>query len=77
MKFQELALWGTIGALLIAVGHSWDSWQFWAFLATYWAVSQLSRVWGKVQGIIDYIDMTEQDQKRIREALKYLRTKDR
>ena len=76
MKFQELALWGTIGALLSAVGYSWDTWQFWCFLSTYWAVGQLSRAWGKVQGIIDYIDMTEQDQKRIREALKAARSND-
>jgi hypothetical protein len=74
MKFQELALWGTIGALLSAVGYNWDTWQFWCFLGTYWAVSQLSKAWGKVQGIIDYIDMTEQDQQRIRAALKDARS---
>ena len=69
MRLQELALWGTIGALLNAVGYPWDSWQFWCFLGTYWAVSYLSRAAGKVEGIIDYIDMAEADQQRIRKAL--------
>ena len=76
MNIQELVLWGTIGALLSAVGYNWDTWQFWCFLGTYWAVSQLSRAWGRVQGIIDYIDMTEAEQTRIRRALTQARSND-
>ena len=72
----ELVLWATIGTLLNVAGYPIDTWQFWCFLGTYWAVSQLSRAWGKVQGIIDYIDMTEQEQRRIREALKAARSND-
>lgn len=73
---QELVLWATIGYLLSAVGYSIDTWQFWCFLGTYWAVSQLSRAAGRVQGIIDYIDMAEADQQRIRRALAEARGKD-
>ena len=76
MTYQELVLWGTIGSLLSAVGHSFDTWQFWCFMGTYWAVSHLGRTWGKVQGIIDYIDMTEAEQERIRKALKAARSND-
>lgn len=66
----ELVLWGTVGALLNAVGYSFDSWQFWCFLGTYWAVSVLSRQRGKIEGMIDYLEMSEQDQNRIKRALK-------
>jgi hypothetical protein len=73
MSLRELALWGTIGALLNVVGYAWDTWQFWCFLATYWAVSLISRQHGRVQGIIDYLDMNEQEQQRVRKALKEAR----
>lgn len=69
MKFQELVLWATVGALLSAVGYNWDTWQFWCFLGTYWAMGQLGKAVGRVEGIIDFIDMTDDDQKRIRKAL--------
>lgn len=70
---QELILWGTVGALLNVVGYTWDSWEFWCFLGTYWAVAQLSRQRGKVEGIINYLDMSEAEQQRIRRALKEAR----
>lgn len=66
----ELVLWSTVGSLLVAVGYSADTWQFWCFLGTYWCVGQLARMRGKVQGIIDYINMTEQEQHRLKRALK-------
>jgi GH25 family lysozyme M1 (1,4-beta-N-acetylmuramidase) len=66
MKLQEFVLWLTIGALLNAIGYSFDSWQFWCSLATYWSVAQV----GKVQGVVDYIDMDASEQEEIRNALK-------
>lgn len=66
---QELVLWSTIGALLNAVGYSWDSWQFWCFLGTYWAVGALSKRVGRVEGIVDYLEMDERDQTLIKRAL--------
>jgi hypothetical protein len=65
----ELALWATVGALLNAVGYSWDSWQFWCFLGTYWAVSVLSRQRGRIEGMIDYLEMSEKDQAKVKRAL--------
>lgn len=65
----ELVLWGTIGALLNAVGYSFDTWQFWCFLGTYWAVSMISRQRGRIEGMIDYLEMDEKDQLRIKRAL--------
>lgn len=66
---MELVLWGTIGALLNAAGYSLDTWQFWCFLGTYWAVSLISRQRGKIEGMIDYLEMDEKDQLRIKRAL--------
>ena len=71
--WQGLVLWATVGLLLGAVGYTWDTWQFWCFLGTYWAVERIGRMTGKVQGIIDFIDMSEQDQQRVRKALKEAR----
>ena len=44
-------------------------WQFWCFLGTYWSVSAISRQRGKIEGIIDYLEMSEQDQRQIKQAL--------
>lgn len=66
---QELVLWGTIGALLSAVGYPGDTWQFWCFLATYWAIAQLSKTRGRIEGMIDFLEMDEHEQNRIKRAL--------
>ena len=65
----ELTLWSTVGYLLNAVGYYINSWQFWCFLGTYWAVSTLSRQRGRVEGMIDYLELSEADQNKIRQAL--------
>ena len=65
----ELALWLTVGNLLHAVGYQIDSWQFWCFLGTYWAASHLSRQRGRVEGMIDFLEMNEQEQNKIRKAI--------
>ena len=73
MTLQALALWATIGALLNAVGYPWDSWQFWCFMGSFWAVHALALTQGRVQGIIDYLDMSEREQLRIKQALEQAR----
>jgi hypothetical protein len=65
----ELVLWGTIGGLLSAVGYQIGTWQFWCFMGTYWAVSTVSRQRGRIEGMIDFLEMSEQDQVRIKRAL--------
>lgn len=69
MNFQELVLWATVGTLLNAVGYTWDSWQFWCFLTTYWAVSALSKNAGRIEGIITFLELTEQEQSIVKRAL--------
>lgn len=69
---QSLILWATIGALLSAVGYSISSWEFWCFLATYWAVGRIERAQGAGEGIISFLNMTEAEQQKIRKLVKEL-----
>lgn len=55
--------------MLNAVGYEITSWQFWCFLATYWAVSKLSRERGQLEGMIQYLDMSDAEQREIRQAV--------
>ena len=66
----EIALWITVGLLMSVVGFTWEDWQFWSLCATYWAIALLSKQRGKVEGIIDYLEMSQADQNRIKRALK-------
>lgn len=59
--------------LLSAVGYSPDSWQFWCFIGTYWAMKQVGRFYGKVEGIIDFLELSEHDQRRLKEQLKEIK----
>lgn len=70
---QELILWGTIGALLSAIGYSFTDWQFWCFMGTYWCVSFIARQRGRIEGMIDYLEMSEQDQRRIKQVLQKIK----
>jgi hypothetical protein len=70
--FQSLVLWGTIGTLLSAVGYTISSWEFWCFLGTYWAVGRIERAQGAGEGIISYLNMTEEQQQKIRNIVKDL-----
>ncbi len=71
--WQALALWGTMGLLLNAVGFTIDGWQFWCFLGLFWCVERVGRVSGAAEGIIKYLAMTEQEQARIRKMVKEAR----
>ncbi len=71
-KPQLIALWITIGLLLTAVGYGVATWEFWAFLGTYWAVGQLNRTLGQLEGIRIYLKMTQQDQHKLKQLLKEL-----
>jgi hypothetical protein len=66
-------LWITVVYLLSAVGYPPDSWQFWCFLGTYWAMKEVGRTVGKVQGIIDFVELSEQDQRRLKQEIKALK----
>ena len=40
----RIALYSTLGTLLRALGHSWDTTEFWCVLALFWAGDQLTRI---------------------------------
>jgi hypothetical protein len=48
---QRLVLYSTLGVLANALGHTWDSWQFWCLLGLFWAADQLARTEGYQQGM--------------------------
>ena len=65
----EIALWIAFGLLLSAVGWMWDSWQFWCFIGLFWAATRTSQEAGRIQGIIDFMEMSEQEQNRLKRLL--------
>lgn len=65
-----IVLWVTIVILLQAVGYPLSSWQFWCFLGTYWAMNQVGAFQGKVEGIIDFLNMSEEDQNKLKQQFK-------
>lgn len=69
----DIVLWVTVGLLLAAVGHTWDTWQFWCFLGTYWAVSVLSRQRGNIEGMINFLELSEHDQSQLKQKLKEIK----
>lgn len=73
--FQHLVLWATIGLLLNAVGWGLTDWQFWCFMGLFWSVSQLGRMWGKGEGVVAFLELTEVEQNRIKRALKEIKEK--
>ena len=66
---NELVLWVTVGLLLNVAGYGVDTWQFWCFLGTYWAATHLGRQRGRVEGMIDYLEMTDIEQLKIKQIL--------
>lgn len=70
MNFQEMTLWGTISVLIYSVGYPPTSWQFWCFLATYWAVAFLSKQSGKIDGVLIFLDLPEDEQRRLKQEIK-------
>lgn len=69
----ELTLWITVGLLLSVVGYTWQDWQFWCLAGTYWAIALLSRQRGRIEGIINYMDMSEHEQQKLKRVLKSAR----
>ena len=65
----------TYGLLLVAVGWTWEHWQFWCFLGLFWCAERMGNWAGRLQGMVDFIDMSDADQQRIRRAVAEARTK--
>jgi hypothetical protein len=70
---QVLVLWSTIGVLLYATGYTIVDWQFWCLTATYWAVGTINKEIGNFEGILKFLNMTTDEQNRIRKLVKELK----
>lgn len=70
----RIVLYATLGTLLSALGHAWDSWQFWCTAGLFWASDALSRRDGMEQGIVAgmsaYINATEQQRSDLDKIVK-------
>jgi hypothetical protein len=70
---QRIALYSTMGLLLQALGHTWDTWQFWSMLALFWASESVSKreqhEQSYVQGILMYIALEPQQQQELAQAI--------
>jgi hypothetical protein len=70
---QRIALYSTMGLLLQALGHTWDTWQFWSMLSLFWASERLTKQeqheQSYVQGILMYIALEPQQQQELAQAI--------
>ena len=48
---QIFALYITLSLLLIGVGFTFDTWQFWCFVSLFWAVSYTSKNEGRQESV--------------------------
>jgi hypothetical protein len=58
---------------LQALGHTWDTWQFWSMLALFWASERVTKQeqheQSYVQGILMYIALEPQQQQELAQAI--------
>ena len=66
---QSLAIWAAFGLLLSALEWGIDTWAWWCMVALFWAVSRVSQETGRVEGMIAFIEMSEQEQNKLRRLL--------
>lgn len=70
----RLILLATFGTVLSALGHEWDSWQFWCMIALFWANQMLSTNEGYEQGVVSgmsaYCLATEQQRRDLDKIIK-------
>lgn len=70
---QRIALYATLGMLLNALGHTWDSWEFWCVLGLFWACDLIARreqhEQSYVQGILMFIALDEAQQQQLVKAI--------
>jgi hypothetical protein len=53
----RIALYATLGFLLDALGHNWDTWQFWSIVALFWASDIMARREGYTEAIQDLLEL--------------------
>lgn len=79
MIIQRIALYATMGMLLNALGHTWDSWGFWCVLVMFWGSDLIARMeqhqQSYVEGILMYIQLPVDQQQELVTAIKQVESK--
>jgi hypothetical protein len=61
---------------LDALGHSWDTWQFWSVLGLFWAADIMARREGYEQGMV-FVALLPMDKlEEIKRAIAKIEAKD-
>ena len=79
-NIQRAVLALTLGLVLVAMGHYWDSWEFWSVLALFLTSNYLNYVSGVEIGVATavemWVDMTEEQRKEMTELVTQARMED-
>ena len=79
-NIQRAVLALTLGLVLVAMGHYWDSWEFWSILALFLTSNYLNYVSGVEIGVATavemWVDMTEEQRKEMTELVTQARMED-
>ena len=79
-QLQRIAIALTLGLALVAMGHNWDTWEFWAIRAMLWVSNFLHYQDGVETGVSNavemWVDMTEQERKEMIELVRQVRAEE-
>ena len=79
-QLQRIAIALTLGLALVAMGHNWDTWEFWAIIAMLWVSNFLHYQDGVETGVSNavemWVDMTEQERKEMIELVRQVRAEE-
>lgn len=56
---QRLVLYATLGTLCSALGHSWDTSEFWCFLGLFWCSDAVARREGYHEAVLGMLEMLQ------------------
>lgn len=73
---QRLALYSTLGWLMLALGQQWDSWGFWCILGLFWASEHLTRM-ETMAAVAQQIQNMREQMKRVTDAANELEQRHR
>jgi hypothetical protein len=74
--FQRIVLYATLGYLLDALGHTWDTWQFWTVFGLFWAADIMARREGYEAGMVFVARLPMDKLEEIKRAIARIEAKD-
>jgi hypothetical protein len=73
---QRIVLYATLWYLLNALGHSWNTWQFWTVAGLFWAADIMARREGYEQGMVFVATLPMHKLEEIKRAIAKIEAKD-